>query len=129
ICRLSRRYSHRGDGRDDAAHRRRPVAARRGDRGEHRHRPGRQDARSGLGRGGAPLASGARGGTVSLGGAGNRPVTLHPFTPFVLVGGVAALAFLLPPPVGPVALYGSVLIAALAAGMGGAAVAAGLVLL
>jgi len=56
-------------------------------------------------------------------------VTLHPFTPFVLVGGVAALAFLLPPPVGPVALYGGVLIAALAAGMGGAAVAAGLVLL
>ena len=39
---------------------------------------------------------------------------LHPYTPFVLVLATAILAFLLPAPVGPLALYGVVMLAALA---------------
>lgn len=54
---------------------------------------------------------------------------LHPFTPFVLVGGVAVLAFLLPAPIGPVALYAAVLVTAVALGMARAALAAALVTL
>lgn len=42
---------------------------------------------------------------------------LHPFTPFVLVLATALLAFLLPAPVGPVALYVVVAIAAHLSGM------------
>lgn len=39
---------------------------------------------------------------------------LHPYTPFILVLAIAILAFLLPAPVGPLALYGVVILAALA---------------
>lgn len=39
---------------------------------------------------------------------------LHPFTPFVLTAGTALLAFLLPAPVGPLALYALVAAAAFA---------------
>ncbi len=42
---------------------------------------------------------------------------LHPYTPFVLVLATAILAFLLPAPVGPLALYGLVILVALTAGM------------
>jgi energy-coupling factor transport system permease protein len=41
-------------------------------------------------------------------------VRLHPYTPFVLVLATAILAFLLPPPVGPLTLYSVVILAALA---------------
>lgn len=39
---------------------------------------------------------------------------LHPYTPFVLVLATAILAFLLPAPIGPLALYGIVILAAVA---------------
>lgn len=42
---------------------------------------------------------------------------LHPFTPFVLVLAAALLAFLLPAPAGPVALYAVIIVAALPNGM------------
>lgn len=53
----------------------------------------------------------------------------HPFTLFAVVAGVALLAFLLPPPAGPVALYGTVVLLAVLAGAGRAAVRAALICL
>ncbi|HEX6644160.1 MAG TPA: energy-coupling factor transporter transmembrane component T [Gemmatimonadales bacterium] len=52
---------------------------------------------------------------------------LHPFTPFALVLAVAALAFILPAPSGPAALYAAVAATALARGMRGAVVAGAVV--
>jgi len=53
----------------------------------------------------------------------------HPFTLFAITGAVALLAFILPPPGGPVALYAAVVVLALAAGVGRAAARALLVCL
>jgi energy-coupling factor transport system permease protein len=53
----------------------------------------------------------------------------HPFTPFVLALAIALLAFLLPAPAGPLALYAAVIALAAASGVGGAARAAALVCL
>ena len=52
---------------------------------------------------------------------------LHPFTPFVLVLAIALLAFLLPAPLGPLALYAVVIVAALSLRMPRTVVAAALV--
>lgn len=54
---------------------------------------------------------------------------LHPFTPFVLVLAVAALAFLLPAPPGPVGLYAVVVVAAVLGGHRRAAARAALLCL
>ena len=54
---------------------------------------------------------------------------LHPFTPFALVAGVAFLAFLLPSPSGPVALYLAVAAAAVANRMRSSVLAAAIVTL
>jgi energy-coupling factor transport system permease protein len=51
----------------------------------------------------------------------------HPFTPFVVAGAVAALAFVLPGPAGPLWLYLAVVVLVAGAGVGGA-VRAGLLL-
>jgi energy-coupling factor transport system permease protein len=53
----------------------------------------------------------------------------HPFTLFAITGAVALLAFILPPPAGPVALYVLVALLALAGGTGRAAARAALVCL
>ena len=54
---------------------------------------------------------------------------LHPFTPFVLVLATAILAFLLPAPIGPLALYAGVAVAAHLTGMTTTVVAGALVTL
>lgn len=47
----------------------------------------------------------------------NRPARLHPFTPFALVLAVVGLAFLLPGPLGPVALYLATVVVASVTGL------------
>ncbi|HEU4700345.1 MAG TPA: energy-coupling factor transporter transmembrane component T [Gemmatimonadales bacterium] len=59
--------------------------------------------------------------TAPVAGAVGLALRAHPFTPFVVALAVALLAFLLPGPWGPVALYGVVLALAGATGVGGAA--------
>lgn len=60
--------------------------------------------------------------------AGDRG-RLHPFTPLVATLGTAVLAFTLPAPAGPAALYAAIACLALASGNGGAARAAALLCL
>jgi energy-coupling factor transport system permease protein len=56
-------------------------------------------------------------------------VRLHPYTPFVLVFAIGLLAFLLPAPAGPAALYAIVAATAVTSGMTRAVIAAALVTL
>ncbi len=56
-------------------------------------------------------------------------MTAHPFTGFTVVGGTAMLAFLLPAPVGPVALYAAVIVLVVATGMARSALRAALLCL
>lgn len=53
----------------------------------------------------------------------------HPFTLFAITGAAALLAFLLPPPAGPVALYAGIVVLAVIGGVGRSAVRAVLVCL
>jgi energy-coupling factor transport system permease protein len=56
-------------------------------------------------------------------------VTPHPFTGFTVVAGTAMLAFILPAPAGPIALYGAVILLAVGVGAGRSVVRAALVCL